>query len=1024
MRVVDRDNVGAAQEAHGFVGRHTELGVLLASAVEAGAGAVVRRVVTGEHRVGRTALLERFSALSRARAHTVISVNCRLDVLSLYESVAHQIALPQPVASAQLAAEQAGTAHARVPSPSTAPHAPTLLSGPHGYAPARYGGAPADPSHPRDAASFGADLRGHFPTHPSGAGTAAQRGPAPTCERARALAAAVARIAGPAPLVFAVDDLDLADERTATLLDSLVRPLRGTPVVFVAALQDGRATPPLPAVSNLLLDSQPLRLEGLSVSDATLLARRQVQRALKPEASAALHRVCAGNPGLLTDFLSLFAAQAREFTREEVERAILPDTMENILRRLARDLPAAADVFVAAAVAGDTAEPRLLAHLCDLDLAATMRAADHLVRMRYLRDDGTLLPRHPVLRNSALAAMTYMARDSAHLKAAEFLHRTHAPVEDIARHLAASSTSPDGAWPTALLMEAGRAAAAAGRRSAALGYVGHAARTASGSDRDRTLVALADLRMADSLQEGAEECLSALRSATDETSRAWLLAGLGGALYLHAPERSGMPTVDLIEQTVASDTVRAWARLHRLVVNENAHSPRHLAARAHQLSSATPRGAHPLGTGIGAGRASDFLRPAVDAFGLLNRYLTGAADPDSAAAEADQLLGMEKRICAHPFAPIAALMVLVWNDRFETAAGHVERLESCTPALGNYLQRTLLLSIRARIALADGDIGRACEQFEHSLERLARVGTARHNPFRIGVLGAYAGALLEAGDQRGAHRLLYEDESGEAALPVGWQYGPMLLARSGLSLVEGDFSEALRHLAEARMRARAAGILASPPVPWRLHGIPLLHQLGRGSEAREWAEQQIEMPTGGGTQRERGIALRVLGAVLGGGEGEGALREAVELLDAPGSRLQLAHATADLGLAVADQGRWEEAGGILGSALSLADACGAAPLATKVRRRLTALGGTTSGPLMLRAVAELTPREKQALVGALRGLSNTTLASELHVTKRTVEIHLSAAYRKLGIRGRKDFGQVFRIPGLWPLLLEGDRTQP
>jgi DNA-binding CsgD family transcriptional regulator len=52
------------------------------------------------------------------------------------------------------------------------------------------------------------------------------------------------------------------------------------------------------------------------------------------------------------------------------------------------------------------------------------------------------------------------------------------------------------------------------------------------------------------------------------------------------------------------------------------------------------------------------------------------------------------------------------------------------------------------------------------------------------------------------------------------------------------------------------------------------------------------------------------------------------------------------------------------------------------------------------ATAPLTPREREVIEMALDGASNPEIARRLWVTKRTVEFHLTNAYRKLGVAGR------------------------
>ena len=71
-------------------------------------------------------------------------------------------------------------------------------------------------------------------------------------------------------------------------------------------------------------------------------------------------------------------------------------------------------------------------------------------------------------------------------------------------------------------------------------------------------------------------------------------------------------------------------------------------------------------------------------------------------------------------------------------------------------------------------------------------------------------------------------------------------------------------------------------------------------------------------------------------------------------------------------------------------------LATGARPRSSAIGG----------VAALTPSERRVADLAASGLSNRDIAQELFVTPKTVEVHLSNAYRKLDIAGRRELADV------------------
>ncbi|MFD1046072.1 helix-turn-helix transcriptional regulator [Kibdelosporangium lantanae] len=54
----------------------------------------------------------------------------------------------------------------------------------------------------------------------------------------------------------------------------------------------------------------------------------------------------------------------------------------------------------------------------------------------------------------------------------------------------------------------------------------------------------------------------------------------------------------------------------------------------------------------------------------------------------------------------------------------------------------------------------------------------------------------------------------------------------------------------------------------------------------------------------------------------------------------------------------------------------------------------------------LTRQEARIVSLAAAGYSNRQIATQLFVTVRTVEFHLSGAYRKLGITGRRQLGSV------------------
>ena len=81
--------------------------------------------------------------------------------------------------------------------------------------------------------------------------------------------------------------------------------------------------------------------------------------------------------------------------------------------------------------------------------------------------------------------------------------------------------------------------------------------------------------------------------------------------------------------------------------------------------------------------------------------------------------------------------------------------------------------------------------------------------------------------------------------------------------------------------------------------------------------------------------------------------------------------------------------------------CAATALVEHARTELYATGVRPRGTAVQGPNA-LTPSERRVAELAVDGQSNRDIAQRLYVTPKTVEVHLSSVYRKLGIRSRRD----------------------
>ncbi len=149
-----------------------------------------------------------------------------------------------------------------------------------------------------------------------------------------------------------------------------------------------------------------------------------------------------------------------------------------------------------------------------------------------------------------------------------------------------------------------------------------------------------------------------------------------------------------------------------------------------------------------------------------------------------------------------------------------------------------------------------------------------------------------------------------------------------------------------------------------------------------------------------GAALRLLGT-LQGDAGLPLLEEAVSVLAPSLAQLEHAKALAALGTALRHAKRPTEAREPLRDALELAAACDAAGLADHVRTELYATGTRPRSDAQA-GVAALTASERRVVERAAGGETNRDIAQALFVTPKTVEVHLSNAYRKLGVRSRRE----------------------
>jgi DNA-binding NarL/FixJ family response regulator len=186
-----------------------------------------------------------------------------------------------------------------------------------------------------------------------------------------------------------------------------------------------------------------------------------------------------------------------------------------------------------------------------------------------------------------------------------------------------------------------------------------------------------------------------------------------------------------------------------------------------------------------------------------------------------------------------------------------------------------------------------------------------------------------------------------------------------------------------------------------------LNTLGRRAEALPYAIEEVELARRWGAPRGLGFSLRTLGLLQGGAEGTELLEESVAVLEDSGSRLELARSLVELGSALRRGNRRSDSRDLLRRGLELAHRAGASQLEDRAQQELAATGARPRR-VVLTGLDALTPSERRGAELAAGGMSNKEIAQTLFVTTKTVEVHLSNAYRKLELSSRTELAGALR----------------
>ena len=120
-------------------------------------------------------------------------------------------------------------------------------------------------------------------------------------------------------------------------------------------------------------------------------------------------------------------------------------------------------------------------------------------------------------------------------------------------------------------------------------------------------------------------------------------------------------------------------------------------------------------------------------------------------------------------------------------------------------------------------------------------------------------------------------------------------------------------------------------------------------------------------------------------------------------------ALVDLGAELRRSGRRSDAQEPLRLAMDLAERGGARALRDRAHDELLA-SGLRPRRFAVAGASALTPTEQRVAAMAAEGMANREIAQALFVSLKTVEAHLSGAYRKLAITARSQLAGALEVP--------------
>lgn len=833
----------------------------------------------------------------------------------------------------------------------------------------------------------------------------------------RAVRALLETLASPG-LVLLLDDLQWADEDTAELLTELLRRPPRKPVLLVLAYRWRQAPARLRAAMGVVnCGHRPafLRLGPLSQAEAeTLLAGRGSWPWRR-----ALYRASGGNPFYL-DALARSAWGHRN-PQTGLPPGLGPDGEElppAVAAALIAELTAlSADGQLAArsaAVIGDEFSTSSVCDVSGLDEDRAVAAVAELAAadlIRPVEPTSLFTFRHALVRCAIYESANPAWRTAAHNRAATALRDAGAQLTTQAHHIERAAKFGDLNAVT-LLADAARSVQARAPRTAAQWLRAALRLLPDGKEaqpqRAALLLRLAlALGVAGQLQDSRDTLHALLRHLGPAQQEMRIQAVTFCAqIERHLCRRPEAQALLLAELSTLADRDTAAA-----------------AALEFELGCGELTAGDPAACRRWAGKAlvtvqrrgPAWLLPA--AFGLLattEAILGDARDAtehiNRAVSLLDGMLDGELERC------LDAVFWVSWGEYFlghsHSALRHLDRGLTMAHDNGQVIAKVHLLMSRVLVLRETGQLAEASATAEEAVKVTVSFGNEEHQAAALALhcwMAAWTGDPAGVASATAAAAATRWDRSSHSWLA-------MLTARalSEARLAMGDPAGCL----DVTVSAAGSALLGAGWVRTGWHELLTRAELavGQVAAAARLAESASGTTREMSLSKSTGLALLARAQATTRTDPRAACEiaaAAYQALSGSGMVLDAARATLAGAEAQAARGDLDRAFAEARAAQSAFESCSAmlfARAAARLRRRIAATGSRSGhGGHHSAAPGRLTPltrREHQVAALISQGLTNRRTAERLHVTEKTIEMHLSNIYAKLGVSSRTEAAAV------------------